>query len=57
MTKELKSLKINTLYVVMDISKEESVIKASEEIKIKFGKLYILINNKALMKVRATVEE
>lgn len=33
MTKELKSLKINTLYIVMDISKEESVIKASRRNK------------------------
>ncbi|WP_295774190.1 SDR family NAD(P)-dependent oxidoreductase [uncultured Limosilactobacillus sp.] len=54
---ELKDSDINASYVVLDVTDEESARQAASVVATKYGKIDILVNNAALMKAGASIEE
>ena len=54
LTEELKNSGIEASYVVLDITDEQSAKQAAEEIKKRYGRIDVLINNAALMKAAAS---
>lgn len=54
---ELKNSGIHASYVVLDITSEESARRAAAEAEQSYGHLDVLVNDAALMKAGASVEE
>lgn len=56
-TEELKSQGTDASYVVMDITNEESARSAAAQVAKQYGYLDVLVNDAALMKAGASVED